>query len=303
MSKNGTGLPALSRRRASCLWMGLGVACIAAPHAWSQHASTVLRYEPGIGYATEFGTGVGYTNALAALGEPSRSTPGPFGGPVDPFSPPWQPSQVVSLGSGGLLELQLDSPIRRDAAHPFGIDFMVFGGSGFVIINGDYSGGGITDGSTFGQDPAQVRLSVADTNGPWFTLDPALAPPLEGMFPTDGSGDFTRAVNPALKPTDFNGLGLGGIRVAYGGSGGGTGFSIAWARDGSGQPAPITEATRLRLEVLSGRVEVDAVAAVQPVPEPQTIALAGAAAVAWLAWSWTGPARRAHAAQATRRPR
>lgn len=300
MSQDRSGLPALSRRRAAFLSLALGVACIATPTGWAQHASTVLRYEPGIGYATEFGTGVGYTNAVAALGEPSRSTPGPFGGPVDPFSPPWQPSQVVSLGSGGLLELHLDSPIRRDAAHPFGIDFMVFGGSGFVIINGDYSGGGITDGSTFGQDPAQVRLSVADANGPWFTLDPALAPPLEGMFPTDGSGDFTRAVNPALKAADFNGLGLGGIRVAYDGSGGGTGFSLAWARDASGQPAPIAEATRLRLEVLSGRVEVDAVAAIRPVPEPQTIALAGAAAVAWLAWSRTGPARRVQADTGTR---
>ncbi len=300
MSKNGWGLPALSRRWAAALSIGWGVACIATPTGWAQHASAVLRYEPGIGHATEFGTGAGYTNALAALGEPSRSTPGPFGGPVDPFSPPWQPSQVTSLGSGGLLELQLDSPIRRDAAHPFGIDFMVFGGSGFVIINGDYSGGGITDGSTFGQDPAQVRISVADASGPWFTLDPALAPALEGMFPTDGSGDFTRAVNPALKPTDFNGLGLDGIRVAYGGSGGGTGFSIAWARDGSGQPAPIAEASRLRIEVLSGRVEVDAVAAVRPVPEPKALALGGVAALAWLAWGRMSPARGAHAGKGTR---
>ena len=300
MSKNQRGLRALSRRRAALWAMGWGVACIAAPHGRAQHASAVLRYEPGEGYATEFGTGIGYTNALAVLGEPSRTTPGPFGGPVDPFSPPWQPSQVVSLGSGGILELQLDSAIRRDPTHPFGIDFMVFGGSGFVIVNGDYSGGGITDGSVFGQDGAQVRVSVASADGPWLTLDPALAPRLEGLFPTDGSGDFTRAVNPALTPADFNGLGLDGIRIAYDGSGGGTGFSLAWARDGSGQPAPLAEATRLRLEVLSGRVEVDAVAAVRPVPEPGTLALAGVAAVAWLGRSRTGPARRDRATQGTR---
>lgn len=255
----------------------------------AQHASAVLRYDPGIGYATEFGTGAGYTNAVAVLGEPSRQTPGPFGGAVDPFSPPWQPGQVVSLGAGGILELQMDASIRRDPAHPYGIDFLVFGGSGFVIINGDYSGGGITDGTVFGQDGAQVRVSVAAEDGPWLALDPALAPALEGLFPTDGSGDFTRAVNPSLRPADFNGLGLSGVRLAYAGSGGGTGYSLSWARDASGQPAVVDQATRLRLEVLSGRVEVDAVAAVRPVPEPSVSALGVMAAV--LAWFGTGRVR------------
>jgi len=258
-----------------------------ATRAWAQHASAVLRYEPGAGYATEFGTGAGYTNAAAALGEPSRLTPGPFGGPVDPFSPPWQPDQVVSLGTGSILELQLNAPIRRDPAHPFGIDFLVFGGSGFVIVNGDYSGGGITDGSLFGQDGAVLRLSVADADGPWLTLDPAMAPALEGLFPTDGAGDFTRAVNPALKSSDFLGLGLDGIRMAYDGSGGGTGYSLAWARDASGQPAILDSATRIRFEVLSGRVEVDAVAAVQVVPEPGPTALGLGALAMFAAWGGT----------------
>ncbi len=262
---------------------------MAARLANAQHASSVLSYEPGTGYATEFGSGAGYTNAIAILGVPSRSTPGPFGGPVDPFSPPWQPQQVVSLGAGGSIEVSLDSPARRDPAHPFGIDLLLFGATGFVIINGDYSGGGITDGSVFGHDPSVVRVSVATADGPWLTLDPALAPPIEGLFPTDGAGDFTRAVNPALGSSHFSGLGIAGIRLAYDGSAGGTGYSLAWARDASGQPAPINEASRIRVEVLSGRVELDAVAAVRPVPEPG-VAIMGAAGVLLVgAWARQRP--------------
>jgi len=38
--------------------------------------------------------------AAPALGEPSRVTPGDFGGPVDPFDPPYLPTQLVSVGQG-----------------------------------------------------------------------------------------------------------------------------------------------------------------------------------------------------------
>lgn len=273
---------------ASCLGWVAAVGLLRA-----QHAVSVLQYDPGVGYATEFGTGVGYTNAVAILGEPSRVTGGPFGGTVDPFSPPWQPGQVVSLGAGGSIEVMLDSPVRRDPAHPFGIDLLLFGASGFVIVNGDYSGGGVTDGGLFGQEASVVRVSVATTTGPWLTLDPALAPVLEGLFPTDGTGEFTRAVNPALKPADFSGLGLEAIRLAYAGSGGGTGYSLDWARDGSGQPVAVDEAMRVRVEVLSGRVELDAVSAVRPVPEPGAWALGWGGVLAMGAWTWrTGSRRR-----------
>src|SRR5687768_14064525 len=108
------------------------------------YADTLIQYDPGIGFAGNF------TNALAALGEPSRNTPGQFGGPVDPFNPPFLPSQIVSVGSNGTLTVQFANPIANDSANRFGIDFLIFGNAGFIITNGDFSGNGITDGSLFG---------------------------------------------------------------------------------------------------------------------------------------------------------
>lgn len=258
----------------------------ATPTLRGQHAEAVLRYEPGVGFATEFGTGAGYTNTAAILGEPSRVTPGAFGGPVDPFSPPYLREQVLSLGAGGVVELRLDSPALRSPLNPHGLDFIVFGASGFIIVNGDYSGGGITDGSLFGVDPSLTRVSVSSDGVQYFMLDGSLAPAVEAMFPTDGSGDFRVPVDPALTLADFAGLGLPGIRALYSGSGGGVGYSLAWARDGAGVPVELASAEYIRIEVLSGRVEIDGIATVRPVPEPEAWALAWAGALGLGAFSW-----------------
>ena len=51
-------------------------------------ADQITAYEPGADFATDFATGLGFTNSVAALGAPSVITPGDFGGPVTPFSPP-----------------------------------------------------------------------------------------------------------------------------------------------------------------------------------------------------------------------
>jgi hypothetical protein len=75
-------------------------------------------------------------------------------------------------------------------------------------------------------------------------------------------------VNPALGASDFAGLGLDGIRVQYQGSGGGTGFSLAWARDEAGGAVELTSAQYIRVEVTSGRLEIDGFAGVRAVPEP-----------------------------------
>lgn len=235
----------------------------------AQYADGVVAYSAGTGFATEFGSGIGYTNATAALGEPSRVTPGTFGGPVDPFSPPFSKEQLVSIGAGGSLTLRMSSPIPNDPNHRFGIDFTLYGNSGFVITNGNFSGGGITDGSLFSGNPGATRVSVSQDGQTYYQLDPNRAPAVDTLFPTDGSGSFDLPVNPAFTSADFAGLGLDGIRNLYAGSGGGLGFDLAWAQDAIGQSVSLDDVRFIRIEVLSGVAEVDGVAVPGVVPEPE----------------------------------
>lgn len=226
--------------------------------SFAQFADTVAAYVPGTGVSSS------YTNSASALGEPSRATPGVWGGPVDPFNTPWLGEQLVSVGEGGSLTLGFATPITNDPAHPFGLDFIIFGNAGFSITNGDYSGGGITDGGLFGNNTGSTRVSVSADGVTFYTLNPALAPPVDGLFPTDGAGNFFLPVNPVLSGADFSGQGLSGIAERYAGSGGGAGYDIAGAQDTNGQPVTLASVSYVRVEVLSGKSEIDGMAAVAP---------------------------------------
>jgi hypothetical protein len=255
-------------------------------------ADSVIAYTPGTGFATDFSTGEGFTNAAAALGSPSQVTPGAFGGPVDPFNPAYLKEQLVSIGSGGSLTLGFSSPIINDPAHRFGIDFMIFGNAGFVITNGNFSGGGVTDGTLFGANTGTSRVSVSDDNVHYFVLNPARAPGVDGLFPTDGSGSFDVPVNPALSGKDFTGLDLSGIRALYNGSAGGTGFDLSWAVDAQGNPVNLPEVRFIRLDLLTGAAEVDGVAGLGVVPEPATWTMLATGLVATIAFRrWQGHAQ------------
>ena len=119
-------------------------------------ADTVVAYNPGTGFAS------GFTNASSALGPPAST--------ANPFSPPYHTDQIVSLGVGGSLTLRMGSPVVHSPASPFGIDFQVFGNSFFVITNGNYSGGGITDGSVYGNG-ASTRVEVSADGVTWYALN------------------------------------------------------------------------------------------------------------------------------------
>lgn len=227
----------------------------------SGFADAVLSYEPGNGFSKEFGSGLGYTNNMAVLGEPSRVTSGQFGGPVDPFSPPYLRDQLLSIGAGGSVTLRLENPAFDLPSNPYGIDFIIFGSSGFVITNGDFTGGGVTDGTLFGANSGATRVSVSPDNTRYFILDPSMAPPVDGFAPTDGSGDFHLPINPSLYGESFAGLDIAGIRALYAGSGGGAGYDIAWARDENGQPVSLEKARYVRIEVLDGAAEIDGISA------------------------------------------
>lgn len=235
----------------------------------AQFAASVVAYNSGTGFQP------GYTNPTSALGEPARITPGIFGGPVDPFNPPYLPSQLVSLGTGGFLTVQFSAPIVNDPAHAFGLDFNIFGNAGFIITNSydeNYTviGTPRTDGTLFGADATATRVSVSSDGINFFTLNPALAPIVDALYPTDGAGDFGLTVNPALSGAAFAGLDLGGIRALYNGAGGGRGYDISWAQDSLGQSVLLASIEFVRIEVLSGNAEIDGFVAV---PEPSTLAL------------------------------
>lgn len=219
--------------------------------AQAQFASGVVLYNPGSGFSPNF------TNSSAALGAPAS------GGGVTPFAPPFSTSQLVSIGAGGSLTLHLNTPIMNNPANAYGIDMMIFGNSFFVITSGTGSSA-ITSGAIF-TSTVSTRVEVSADGSTWFTLDPNLAPNVGTLFPTDGTGNPFIPVNPALVGADFNGLNLSGIRSLYGGSAGGAGFDLSWARDDYGNSVDLQSASFVRIDVLSGRTQIDAVSAV---PEP-----------------------------------
>jgi hypothetical protein len=224
-------------------------------------ADSVVSYDPGTGYAVRF------THAPAVLGEPSRVNP--FSDSVEPFNPPYSTNQIVSLGEGGSLVVQFHQPIINHPNNLFGLDFIIFGNTGFIITNEfdlmtyNWIGVPATDGSLFGQNLGSTLVSVSRDGVHFYVLDPMLAPVVDNLFPTDGAGNFQIPLDPAVTPEEFSGRTLDDMRALYNGSGGGTAFDISWARDVDGDPVFLPEINFVRIDVLSGKSEIDAFVAVE----------------------------------------
>lgn len=246
----------------SALAAALAVGALLCQNASAQQfAASVVSYDPGAGYA------VGFTNTPAVLGEPARVNP--YGEAVDPFNPPYGTNQVLSIGEGGSVTLKFDRPIhnyRRPRQH--GIDFLIFGNSGFIITNSfdpdtyEWIGEPATDGSLFAANPGQTRVSVSRDGEHFYPLESEQAPVVDTIFPTDSEGDPSLAVDRSLTAADFAGKTLAEIRALYDGAAGGAGFDIAWAKRENGRPANLSFIRYVRIEVLSGKSEVDAVSAI-----------------------------------------
>jgi hypothetical protein len=69
-------------------------------------------------------------------------------------------------------------------------------------------------------------------------------------------------VNPALRADDFAGGTAEDIRALYEGSGGGAGYKIGWARTLNGRLFRLPFIRYVRIEVLSGKAEIDGFSAV-----------------------------------------
>jgi len=241
-----------------------GALFVHTSNAATNYAARVISYDPGVGFAA------GYTNSEAVLGEPSRVNP--FSEATDPFNPPYGKDQVLSIGEGGSLTIKFDRPIFNTPRKPGRLDFIIYGNSGFIITNDfdpntfQWIGTPATDGSLFGANPGVTRVSVSMDGVHFLALDTNRAPAVDVLFPTDGSGDFDLPVNPALTIEDFAGATLDDIRVLYHGSAGGSAYDINWARTRHGHRFHLPWIRFVKIEVLSGKAEIDAFSAVARTP-------------------------------------
>jgi hypothetical protein len=248
MSKSRLWAPALA---------GAVLVCIA--HA-DGFADSVVGYNPGTGFSS------GFTNTAVTLGPPAAS--------ATPFAPAFQKTQLLSIGAGGSLTVEFDTPIQNDPSHPSGLDFTIFGNSFFV------ESGVTATGSIFGSTPGSTSVSVSQDGSTFYTLNPALAPTVNYAFPTDGSGNPAVPVNPALTPADFTGLTLAGIRLLYDGSAGGSSYDLSWAQDSSGNQILLPSVSFVRVDVLSGKAQIDGFSEV-PEPIPADWMLPGLVMLKW----------------------
>jgi hypothetical protein len=220
------------------------------------HAIRVVDYLPGQPLTA-------WTNTTAALGQPSQVTHDPhpeWGGsfPVTPFSSPYLPDQILALGPGGQLTLELDRPVFDHPANPFGLDLIVFGNS-FFQYHADWT---TTTGSLGGTNTGHTTVSVSRDGHAFYRLNAPANTRVDTWFPTDGAGDFSKPVSPTLGAADFAGRDLEGIRELYAGSGGGTGFDLAWAVDQHGSPVTLPWIRFVRFVQEHGQTQIDAVSGI-----------------------------------------
>jgi hypothetical protein len=233
--------------------LALAAASLVLPtlvHAGS-FATAVVEYNPGSGYSAK------YTNTAAVLGPPSSTDSG--GEAIDPFYPEWQPAAILALGAGGSVTVMFDQPILNLPEHPFGRDFTIFGNSFFVDNSSDEATG-------IYSDACQATIWASSDGLNYYELNPALAPQLNDLFPTDGEGNFLLPVNPAI--SNFDNLTLEQIRSLYNGSGGGTSYALSWAVDTNGNSVYLMDARFIRVQVSTGEAFISSFAAVSnTIPE------------------------------------
>jgi len=188
----------------------------------SPYASSWTSYEAGTGASAS------YLDPASAVGSPTRFTGVQFGFPsvVSPFSPPFDPGDVVSIGRGGHLTLAFDHNVYNRPENPYGIDFNIFGNWFYTEGSNGATGkfgahGGIVEVSKDGSDWRVVSVRATDgfaTLGYSDLVSPYDTAP--GNVPTD----FTKAVDPGFNPI---GKTFAEIVSGYNGSGGGTGVDFA----------------------------------------------------------------------------
>lgn len=239
-------------------------------------AAPALASDPWADRVISFSAGTGgsdgYLLASSALGSPTRFTGASLGFPsaVTPFSPPFETTDIVSLGIDGQITVAFDEPVTNDAANPFGLDLLVFGNSFYYDADwpngrvGGFAGeGGVIEVSADGRDWHTIPLLAADAGFPTLGyLD--LATPYSDT-PGVIESDFTRPVDPSF---DASGKTYPEIVAAYNGAGGGLGVDL------SSVGLDSISFVRVRNpDGLGGTPEIDAFVDVSPIPAPGSLTL------------------------------
>ena len=234
-----------------------------------------------------------FIDPVLGFEDPSPTLGKPVGGTL---SAPGNTS-IASLGStGSSLTLRFDTAVTDDPANPMGLDFIVFsnafwtGGNpqtkfvepALIEISEDVNGNGLADDAWY-VIPGSRNLTQSTVPGGIANPSPPLAGSIQNPNATDGDGgnddlefDWGYAeltptqkeyLDNYLRPDDPFSVGL------TPGSGGGDAFDIAWAVDGAGAPAGITQFHFVRVwSFITGSTgifgavspEIDAVADVAP---------------------------------------
>lgn len=204
---------------------------------------------------------------------------------------------VTTFGDGASVVIRFGRAVQDDPAHPYGIDFIVFGNAFFPTIgyaddDSDLNalmlaGGCFSEPLKVSVSPGYVgRLGQSATDWrtwDWYTYDNG--PYADGVFPTqaywwdrtnkvwsDRLMDFLKPVNPVLEGL-FESASVFGLSVAdaielYDGSGGGTGFDL--------RETGFKEIRYVKIEAGAGMVggEIDAVAVVRPMQLGDSLTIA-----------------------------
>jgi hypothetical protein len=117
-------------------------------------ASAVVNYVPGDVPAS-------LQNATSALGSPAADT---TFGVLTPFNAAFDSSQIMGIGPGGSLVLQLATPAATGAGRTLGVHAAV------GLIDNDYPNGSAGAVAAAYTNPRLASVFVSDDNARWFSL-------------------------------------------------------------------------------------------------------------------------------------
>ena len=219
----------------------------------SSFADFVVSYNPGTSPAA------GFTKTTAVLGAPTAS--------AQITAPPFQKTQILSLGFGGSLVVGFNSPISNNPVNPFGMDFTIFNNSFFTLSGSNISG-------VFTHPGLTVYVSQDDTN--FYLLSSSTNNGAGGLYPTAGSGNPFLPVDPSLGLSAFVGGTKSNALVLYNGSAGGSSYDLSSAIDTNGDFVSLDWVSYVEVINTSTNSvgEIDAFAVV---PEPSSLMLVVAA--------------------------